>query len=123
STTSDAAEARLGIAETLMLGGMRFSDVVFLVMPDEALTFADGAYRIEGILGFPVLARLQRLAFEAAPDGERMTWRPSEGPGGARDLFVVGMTPYVYLDLEGEPTAFALDTGANTTSLRHEAVE
>lgn len=123
STTSDAAEARLGIADTLMLGGMRFNDVVFLVMPDDALTFANGAYRIEGILGFPVLSRLQRLTFETGQDGERMAWRPSEGPGGSRDMFVAGLTPYVYLDLEGQPAAFALDTGANTTSLRRKAVE
>lgn len=123
STTSEAAEARLGVAETLMLGGMRFRDVVFLVMPDEALTFANGAYRIDGILGFPVLSRLQRLTFETGPGGERMAWRPSDGPAPSRDLFVAGLTPYVYLGLEGELATFALDTGANTTSLRHEAVE
>ncbi|MFN3537568.1 MAG: TIGR02281 family clan AA aspartic protease, partial [Brevundimonas sp.] len=123
SVTSSAAGANLAIADQLTLGSLVFHDVVFLVMPDEALTFADGAYRIDGILGFPVLSRLERLSFEQMADGERLAWRRSGPAPDDRNLFVAGLTPHVYLELAGQTAVFALDTGANTTSLRHSAIE
>jgi predicted aspartyl protease len=123
SITSTAAGANLAVADRLVLGGQTFHDVVFLVMPDEALTFAGGAYRIEGILGFPVLSKLERLSFEPGADGERLSWSRSAPAPARPNLFVSGLTPHVYLDLAGERAVFALDTGANTTSLRQAAVD
>ena len=123
SITSSAAAANMAVADRLVLGPLTFHDVVFLIMPDEALTFAGGAYRIEGILGFPVLSRLERLSFERDGERERLAWRRSGPAPERRDLFVAGLTPHVYLEMAGQDAVFALDTGANTTSLRPAAVE
>src|SRR5688572_2323293 len=46
SATMDNVPARVAIAERLTLGGAEFHDVLFIVFPDEALSFADGAYVI-----------------------------------------------------------------------------
>lgn len=123
SVTSSSAAANLAVADQVILGSLVFHDVVFLVMPDEALTFADGAYRIDGILGFPVLSSLERLSFEQAGNGERLAWARSGPATDHRNLFVAGLTPHVYLELAGQTAVLALDTGANTTSLRQSAIE
>jgi predicted aspartyl protease len=56
SVTAKAVPAQLGIAERVEIAGNVFHNVVFLVMADEALTFGGGVYKIEAILGFPVMS-------------------------------------------------------------------
>lgn len=120
SITQEVAPAHIGVARTLTIGDLQFHDVVFLVMPDASLSFANGAYVIPGILGFPVISRLERVAVAAG----RVAWAPSAGPAADRDLFVFGLTPRVYGHVAGgPPVPFALDTGANQTSLRPVALE
>jgi len=120
SITQDAAAARIGLARQLVIGDLAFENVVFLVMPDASLSFANGAYEIPGILGFPVISAMERVT---VADG-RVSWAPSAGPAAERDLYVDGLTPRVYGHIAGGPAApFALDTGANTTSLRPAALE
>lgn len=120
SITETAAPARLALARTLTIGDLEFRNVVFLVMPDAGLTFAGGAYVIPGILGFPVISRMERVT---VADG-RVSWAPSAGPAAERDLFIDGLTPRVYGHVAGGPAVpFALDTGANQTSLRPVALD
>ena len=89
-------------------------------MADASLSFANGAYVIPGILGFPVISRMERVS---VADGQ-VAWSPSAGPVADRDLYVDGLTPRVYGHVAGGPAApFALDTGANQTSLRPAALE
>ena len=120
SITQDSAPARIGVARRLTIGNLEFENVVFLVMPDASLSFANGAYVIPGILGFPVISRMERVS---VADGQ-VAWSPSAGPVADRDLYVDGLTPRVYGHVAGGPAApFALDTGANQTSLRPAALE
>jgi len=124
SPTAAATPARLAIADRLVIGGAVFRNVVFIVFPDEALTFAEGRYKIEAILGFPVLARLGRLQFSSAGTAEalsfvRDTARRSVIPAQA-NLFVENLTPKIVACVAPQMTAiqFKIDSGANTTSLR-----
>ena len=119
SITQDAAPAQIALARSLTIGDLEFENVVFLVMPDASLSFANGAYVIPGILGFPVISRMERVS---VADGQ-VAWAPSAGPVADRDLYVDGLTPRVYGHVAGGPAApFALDTGANLTSLRPAAL-
>lgn len=121
SPVSPATPARLAIAERIRIGGTEHRNVVFLVMPDEALTFAGGAYRIEAILGFPVLSRLGRLQFSSVGVEQVLRFRRAAGqhPGSEVNLVVDGLTPKV-LACTGSPPRqlqLALDSGASETSM------
>jgi predicted aspartyl protease len=122
----DALESGLGIADTLEIGGVRFSNVVFIILPDEALSFAGGQYTIEMILGMPVLMRLERLDFEHGETGGTLCFEPSAGPGaGESNLYLQGLAPIVLAQAEGadSPLHLLLDTGAQTTNLSLSALE
>lgn len=120
SITQTGAASRIGVADRVKIGEVVFQNVVFLVMPDASLAFAGGAYSIPGIVGFPVISRLERLEVGKGNEGaEHLSWRPSGPAPAERDLYVDGLTPRVYVRVgEGAPVAFAFDTGANRTTLR-----
>jgi hypothetical protein len=84
SPVAEQTPAQLAVADRLEIGSAEFHDVVFLVLPDEALTFAEGRYKIEVIVGFPVLSQLGRVAFSSAGGAERMIFTPSAPPRYAR---------------------------------------
>lgn len=124
SPVSSETPAQLAVADRLVIGGAEFRNVVFIVFPDEALSFAGGAYKIEAILGFPVLVELGRIQFSGEGAGERMnfarpTTRPPVAPSTA-NLFVENLTPKIIACSVPERIAvqFALDSGADRTSLR-----
>ncbi|MEE2692445.1 MAG: aspartyl protease family protein [Pseudomonadota bacterium] len=116
--------ARVAIADALSLGDAAFENVLFIVLPDEALSFADGQYTIEAIIGFPVLSRLERLAFEADNAGETLSFAPSAAAARAGNLYLDGLSPVVLVKTEGAdaPLRMVLDTGAAATNLSLEAV-
>ncbi|MBJ7318015.1 MAG: aspartyl protease family protein [Brevundimonas sp.] len=120
SITQAGAVSRIGVADEVKIGAVVFQHVVFLIMPDASLTFAGGAYSIPGIVGFPVISRLERLEVAKGADGaETLSWGPSGPTPVVRDLYVDGLTPRVYVRVGGgEPVPFAFDTGANRTTLR-----
>lgn len=126
SAAADAVQSGLGVADSLEIGGAVFRDVVFIVLPDEALTFAGGAYTIEMILGMPVLMRLERLTFEAGEAGSSLCFEPSAGssalPG---NLYLQALAPIILAEAEGadKPLHLLLDTGAQQTNLSLQAIE
>lgn len=121
SPTSAATPARLAVARSVTIGSTEFTNVVFLVFPDADLSFANGAYRIEAILGFPLLSQLERLTFARDGNGETLSFEASNGrPDATSDLFVDGLTPKLLLGTPGADRrlVFALDSGADKTTLR-----
>jgi predicted aspartyl protease len=123
SPVAEQTSVQLAIADRLEIGGAEFRNVVFLVLSDEALTFAEGRYTIEAILGFPVLSHLGRLTFSSSDAGETMAFQPSvrrDDPANPPNLLVDGLTPKVIACLrpENAPVQMALDSGAQTSSLR-----
>lgn len=123
SPVAEQTPVQLALADRLAIGGAEFRNVIFMVLPDEALTFAEGRYKIEAILGFPVLSRLGRLTFSSSEAGETMAFQPSvrrSDPGITPNLLVDGLTPKILACLRPEnvPIQLALDSGAQTSSLR-----
>jgi Aspartyl protease len=64
-TPTEAVTGTLVVADRLQVGEMGFSNVLFLSMPDAELTFSEGAYFVDGILGLPVFATAGRMAWSA----------------------------------------------------------
>lgn len=119
SATSKAVPALLGIGASVEIAGNVFHNVVFLVMADEALTFGGGQYKIDAILGFPVLARLGRIEFARAGEGETFrVAQPSSAAGVARDLYLDVLKPMAMVEIAGAGRVrMLLDSGARRSSL------
>ncbi|WP_262693513.1 retropepsin-like domain-containing protein [Kordiimonas aquimaris] len=62
-TVTEDVSGKLALASTINIGTMRFKNVLFLVLPDKQLTFADGAYFVDGIIGLPVFTAAGRIGW------------------------------------------------------------
>lgn len=51
-------KVHLAVCKSFKVGEMEVKNAVFLVFPDKALTFMNGGYVIDGILGFPVIRKM-----------------------------------------------------------------
>jgi len=103
--------ADLAIAARLEIGGVELRNVVFLVMPDELLSFPDG-HRIPGIVGFPVIEALGEVVFGA--DG---TIEIPETPadGGTANLALAGLKLLTLVGHRNSRFICQFDTGADAT--------
>lgn len=120
SSSSNDVPARLAIAETLRFAGGEFHDVVFIVFPDEALTFAGGAYKIDAIIGLPVLMQFGRLEFALGPAGDTLRYRRSGAAVSATpNLALDGVQPVAIVGAGDAALRMLVDTGAQRTSLSH----
>lgn len=118
STALKAVPSQLGIADDVTIAGNRFRNVVFLVLEDSALSFANGAYKIDAILGFPVLARLGRVEFARNGDAETLRIAPSAAAPRVRDLYLDMLRPLVIVDIErAGRVRMLLDSGARRSAL------
>lgn len=54
TSTGSRVTADVAVAPRVRLGQVELANVVFLVLPDEALTFGP-TFRIPGLIGFPVI--------------------------------------------------------------------
>jgi len=105
---------RVGIAERLEIAGVRFRNVVCLIVDDSQLTFPlPGGYDIKAIIGMPVMRAIGRLRMES----ERLTVLPAAAPAGPPNLHATGNSVYADVSLDGRTFPLLLDTGANQTSL------
>jgi Aspartyl protease len=114
------AENKLQVAilPELKVGGATVHNVVLLVLDDENLNIQvrkNVSYQISAILGYPVLAALERITFTknghflAGPDS------PS-GRGGAR-MYMDELTPLLECEVENRSVLFSFDTGADDSVL------
>jgi predicted aspartyl protease len=123
SSTEKAVGTRLGIARQLRIGNALLTKVVFIVLPDAALTFANGAYKINAIIGLPVFIALGRIEV-AKPDfvyGTAREVSAGHAPQATPDMVLSGLEPLILVRLAGtsEPLRMVLDTGSNVTVFNH----
>jgi predicted HAD superfamily phosphohydrolase YqeG len=107
-------KARTGVSSELKIGDLVVRKVVFLVFPDSALSFAGGKYKIQGIIGFPVIASMNEVRINKAGYMDipaKSTVMPVHNFG------LDGLTPVVNLDYKGTMLPFTFDTGAQVTQL------
>jgi predicted aspartyl protease len=112
TSTGSRVTADIAVAPRLVLGEVELADVVFLVVPDELLTF--GLFRIPGLIGFPVLDALGEVEFR----GGGVLRIPAQVPvRHSRNLALRFLTPLVTLTVLDLAAVCVLDTGARTTAL------
>jgi predicted aspartyl protease len=107
--TGIPTQARLGMASKLQIGNMEIHNALFLVFPDSALTFAKGLYKINGIIGFPIIKEMGETTLR----NDSLFVNPNPLPfTGQRNLAVDLLKPYFFLSYQGKSLPFTFDTGA-----------
>ncbi|MFK2879055.1 retropepsin-like aspartic protease family protein [Rhodanobacter hydrolyticus] len=119
SSSRDAVAVRLGLADTLSFAGLTLHDVPFLVLDDAQLAMpVPGGYRIDAILGFPVLRALQRFRITAAGRLEPSLSTANPAAAETGNLLMVGNDMYVQANVGGASSiAMHLDSGAASSAL------
>jgi len=115
STSTDIKVfADIAVADNLTIGNIEFRNVVFLVLPDEALTFP-GGFRIPGIIGYPVIEALGEIRFQGN-DFIEIPETPSiytQTKNKQTNIALDNLNLIVNLDYESQSLIGGLDTGAN----------
>lgn len=110
--TGMEVQANLAVADELSIGNIRVRNVVFIVFPDSTLSFGGGVYKIDGIIGFPVIEQLGEI--HITQDGHFFI--PQQPASDTiRNLGIEGLTPVACVYVNGHPLAFTFDTGAMST--------
>lgn len=112
SSTDANVKADIAVAARLTIGHIVYRNVVFLVMPDRALTFQDG-FQIRGLIGFPVIEAMGEIHFRR--DGSIDI--PAHAlDRGLHNLALEEFLPLVQVNYDGEKLACLLDTGSGQTA-------
>lgn len=123
SSTDASVTADVAVAERLTIGHIVYQNVVFLVLPDRALTFPDG-FRIPGLIGFPVIEAMGEIHFRRDGSLEIPAQASTRSLG---NLALEELHPLVQVKYGGERLVCLLDTGAGQTQflapyyMRHRA--
>lgn len=125
SVTGHRVEADVAVVDRLRIGNVELANVVFIVLPDAVLTFQDGAFKIPGILGFPVVEALGEVRFAGGTEIRV----PAEVPDRpVRNLALDFLDPLVRVGVFDDSVICRLDSGASRTTfyrplyLRHRAL-
>ena len=112
--TGENVGSDLAIASTLKIGNLIFKNVVFLVLNDEAISFPQIDYYINGIIGFPVIEAMEEVRISK----NDTIFIPKEPIDYNMENFALdGLTPIIAVAYQGDDLSFGFDTGAKTTSL------
>jgi len=112
--TGKKIDAKIAYAKSFFIGNMEIKNTVFLVLPDEDLSFAGGMYKISGIIGLPVIAEMGELII--SKEGE-LTIPLKASESEINNFLLDGFTPIVEVDYKNNPMCFTFDTGAKMTLL------
>lgn len=109
--TGISVKADLAVCKKLVLGNAVIENAVFLVFADNALSFPQINYQINGILGFPVIEALKEVQitrddYFTVPENETKINTPA-------NMAIDGLSPLVFID----GMHFTFDTGADHTIL------
>jgi hypothetical protein len=107
-------DSRIAWAKSFFIGNMEIKNALFLVLKDEDLSFAGGMYKINGIIGFPVIAEMGEVIISKEGDLD-VPLTPSVT--NKNNLLIDGFNPLVEVDYKNNPMCFTFDTGAKTTML------
>ena len=111
TSTARKVLADVAVAPQMSIGKVDYTNVVFLVFPDELLTFP-GGHRIPGLIGFPVVEAMGEIRFRR----DDVMEIPSRPPvRKLRNLALDDLDPLVQVRYGGDDLLCRLDTGANKT--------
>jgi len=114
SSTEIDVQTKLAVADSLYIGEILFENVVFLVAPDEQLSFPSINYEIHGIIGFPVLYQMDEIRIHK--DGTITIPKISQNKE-LNNMFMNSLTPVIQMLSKNDTLLMTLDTGAKKSEL------
>jgi predicted aspartyl protease len=114
SSTQKDIQSKLAVADSMYVGEILFENVLFIVMPDEQLTFPQINYSIKGIIGFPIIHQLGEVHLRK--DGKIFIPK-SVSKSTEKNMFFEGLNPVVKVLSGNDTLLFTFDTGAGHTEL------
>jgi predicted aspartyl protease len=106
-------KANLAIAKELKLGDITIRNAVFMVFPDNTLSFAKGRYTINGIIGFPIIEQLQEIHINKSS----MLVPQMVADRSIKNFGVDELLPVISVGFSNDTLPFTFDTGAQFTFL------
>ncbi|MDR1671210.1 MAG: retropepsin-like domain-containing protein, partial [Alistipes sp.] len=111
---SGNVQTSLAVADSLWFGDVLVKNLLFLLVPDETMSFPQINYTISGIIGFPVMLAVEEIHLQK----EGPLFIPLEpAPRYFSNLCMEGLSPYVQLFSGSDALVFKLDTGARVSEL------
>jgi hypothetical protein len=111
--TGKKIESELGLIN-FKFGDIEIKNAVFLIFPDSILSFADGAYIIRGVIGFPVMNALKEFTIK---DDQTLIISTGSEEAMCRNLALDDATPVIMVKYRNDTLPFHFDTGADKTIL------
>lgn len=116
-TVTSTVSGRIGVIPQLSIGEARVTDIPVLVLPDEQLTFAEGRFKLQFILGLHAFRPFGRMAWldhgKVLALGDHAPVARGQGVPVFWDVMGVGIP----LDGPGGRRAAHFDTGSGSTNL------
>lgn len=111
SFTGQKNKVLIGLAPEISIGKLKIQNTVFLVYPDSAFTFANGAYTIDGVIGFPIAKELGTITIEK----DKLTFSSVmvTCKNINKNLFIDQLRAIVMLKYKGDILPFNFDSGAS----------
>jgi len=104
-------DVKIAIAKEININGIIITNAPFLVFKDEALTFGNGTYKINGIIGFPIAKELGTITITSntlVASKENISI-----PKTDKNLFFEMLHPIVYIKYKNSNLPCIFDTGAD----------
>jgi hypothetical protein len=111
TSTAHTVTGDVTVARDVEIGKIRYRNVVFLVLPDESLSFPDGQ-QIPGLVGFPLVDAMGEVRFRR-DDVMEVPHKPQRRP--QQNLALNGLEPLVQVRYGKDNLLCRLDTGASQT--------
>ena len=102
----------IGIADSLMLGNVLLKNIVFQVMPDSVLYIAAIRFRLNIIIGLPVIVQCREIRFFRAG---KMIIPENPSKEDLHNLALDDLDPVILLTTGTDSLSFHFDSGATTS--------
>lgn len=112
AATGNKVKSDIAIVEELSIGEIILKNVLFLVIDDDALSFPQIDYYVQGAIGFPVIEAMDEIRIK-----ENLIFVPQTPIEYKHNNFALnGLMPIIAVNYRRDTLKFHFDTGASSTS-------
>ena len=112
-STGTRNSSKIAMADQGYIENIEFKNAEFIVFADSLLTFAGGRYKINGVIGFPLIMRFESIHFT-----DSLIYIPKnpEADVSNPNLFIKGDDYIIDVAYKNKKLPFFFDTGNSNTS-------
>ena len=115
SASGKKVKAFIAVSDEIQIGKIKFQNIPFLVLPDDALSFLGGLYKIHGIVGLNIIRMMNRVEINTASE---MIIDRTPAVSSNRNMYFDGLNLIAEVKInDHEKLPCFIDFGAKETSL------